>query len=275
MTRSIRLYFAKMVFKTNNALVTSLRPATGSPIVVTGCGGAPATTGDLQLALDLAMAMQEGAAGYKALKSVSGTIFQRGPIVEGLIPGSDMTIQVVSGEVVDGVYYGKLILTPNIPGRSLLDIGVDLVALDSVREEQLNGIFYLSMPQDRTSAFTGRVLIPDSLLVTTPEIEFWFMLLSRAAGTVPTIAVEVAQLPAALDCTEKTLSDYPFTPLGSLGVCTFTAAGTYVRVVVPALPVAAGDTLFFRLTRPGYGNPGDSYAADLGILRMGAIVRPI
>jgi hypothetical protein len=157
----------------------------------------------------------------------------------------------------------------------MLDLGIDLVALDSVREEQINGIFYLSLPQDRTSAFTGRVLIPDSLLVTTPEIEFWFMLLSRAAGTVPTLGVEVAQLPATEDCTEKALADYPFTPLGDLGVCTFTAAGTYVRVVAPALAVEAGDTLFFRLTRPGFGNPGDAYAADLGILRMGATVRPI
>jgi hypothetical protein len=221
------------------------------------------------------MSMQENVAGYKALKGVTGTVFQRGPVVEGLVPGSDMSIQVVSGEVKNGVYYGTLRLTPNIPGRSMLDLGIDLVALDSVREEQLNGIFYLSMPQDRASAFTGRVLIPDSLLVTTPGIEFWFMLLSRAAGTVPTIGIEVAQLPAVIDCTEKVLSDYPFTPLSSLGVCTFTAAGTYVRVVAPALAIASGDTLFFRLTRPGYGNPGDSYAADLGILRMGATVRPI
>lgn len=262
-----------MVFKTNNALVTSLRAATGSPITVTGCNGQPATTGDLQLGLNLALAMQEDEAGWKALKDISGTTFKRGPIVEALLPGSDMTIEVVDGKVVSGAYYGKLRLTPNVPGRSLLEMGVDLVSLDAVREEQLNGVFYLGMPQDKASSFTGRLLIPDSLLVVNPLLELWFMLLSRGAGTVPTMGITVSVLPKTADCTEKLLSDYPFAALGDLGVCTFTTSGTYVRVTAPELAITAGDTIFFKLTRPGYGNTGDSYAADLGILRMGATIQ--
>lgn len=272
--RMLRLYFAKMVFKTNDALVTSLRAEAGSGVTVKGCSGDPASVGDLEVGLDLALAIQEGQAGYQAIKDIAGTTFKRGPIVESLQAGDDMTIEVVSGQKVGDDYYGRLKLTPNIPGRDLLEVGVDLVAMNSTREESLNGVFYIGMPQDRSSNLTGRLLIPRGLLVTTPEIEVWFLLLSRAAGTTPTIAITASKLPYTPDCAEVALSDHPFVPLGSLGVCTFTASGRYVRVTAPKLAVVAGDTLFFKITRPGFGNPGDSYAADLGILRMGAAIQP-
>jgi len=274
MWRSLRLYFAKMVFKTNDALVTSLRAVAGSGITITGCGGEEASTGALQVGLDLSLAVQENETGWNAFKDVSGTSLKRGPIVEALQAGNDMEIEIVDGIQSGDDYFGKLKLTANIPGRDLAEPGIDLVAVESVREESLNGVFYLGMPQDRASSFTGRLLIPNGLLVTNPQVILWFLLLSRAAGTTPTMPVTTSKLPYTPDCTEVALADHPFAALGNMGVCTFTAAGRYVRVAAPALAVTPGDTLFFKVTRPGFGEAGDSYAADLGILRMGASIQP-
>lgn len=271
--RWMRIYFTKMVFKTNNALVTSLRAADGSPIVVTGCDGQPATTGDLKLDLDLALSIEENDQGVLALKDISGQKFKRGPMVSLITPGPDMEIEVLSGGIIGGKYYGSLSMNPIIPGRDSTLLNVDLVALDSASEENINGIFFLGLPSDRASSLTARIMIPEDILVQTPmkfELSLW--VLGRVAGVTPALTLKKARVAPAIGCTPQDLSAVTFEDIDDLGVCTLVDPNTYVTLVTPSFDIAAGEIIFVKITRPGFGQSGDSYAGRIGIPRMTARV---
>lgn len=269
--RWMRIYFTKMVFKTNNALVTSLRAADGSPIVVTGCDGMPATTGDLKLDLNLALSIEENDQGVLALKNIVGQKFKRGPMVSLITPGPDMSVSILSGGRVGSAYYGSLLMNPIIPGRDSTLLNADLVALDSAREENFNGLFFLGLPLDRATGFTARVAIPSDILVETPmKLEMSFWILGRVAGVLPILNLKKARVAPAIDCTPQDLSAVTFNSIADLGVCTLTDPNTYVTLVSAAFDIAAGETIFVKVTRPGFGQPGDSYSGNIGIMRMTA-----
>ena len=79
--------------------VTSLQPAPGTPLKVYRCGtNTPATTGDLMVALELALAdVDANTAGYKVVKEVQGNKFMKGPVVERIQAGPGVTITVPPG----------------------------------------------------------------------------------------------------------------------------------------------------------------------------------
>jgi len=270
--RTLRLYFTKMVFKTNNALVTSLAPASNSPITVVGCDGDPATTGDLKLGLDLSLSVVEGEEGYQAFKGVTGTTFKRGPVVSGLKAGSNVQFQPVPGQSeIDGSGFlrGKATIDVVLPGSEQQEAPIALVALDSVREELINdvdgGIFYLSFPSDRESSLRGRITVPFEGLITNPEMLIRLWLLGRTAGTLPALEISYRRLPrpdpntlcaaVALPTVDVVLAD--------LGTCVV-GANEYIEIDSDAFAIARGDTIYFTLKR----SAPDGYAGDVGILRM-------
>lgn len=272
--RRIKLYFTKMVFKTNNTVVTSLRAFPGSPIKVTSCDGVtPASVGDLCLELDLALSVVDGIPGYHALKGVTGQQFQRGPVLEAIKAGTDIIITPTPGQSevdVDGYVYGKAVIS-SLQSGSLLQEGiVSLVSLNGAREDQLNGVFFLTLPSLKASSLVGRIVLPSAGPVVSPLMTLVFWFLGRTGSNVPLPPMQLSykRLTRPDGCTQVTLPGGN-TSLTDLGTCNI-SAGNYVEEVSDTFAVAYGDEIIFTLTRPA----PDVYAGDVGILKLGYTLTP-
>lgn len=271
--RRMAVWFVKMVAKTNSAVVTRLRALPGNPVRIVGCDGiTPAQTGDLQIGVDLALGMQENEPGYLALKRISGSTFYRGPIVEAVKAGSNIIILPVSGagEIdAEGYVKGRAVISANIPGSDQQEAGVILVALDKVREEQINDLFILVFPQSVNASFRGKIDVPLNLTIPSPKMELWFWILARVAGTLPQLPIGYRRLPKPMPtaCTPVVLPSSD-TALANLnpGLCSFVSANRYVQVASDPFTIVAGDQIQFNLQRLG---ATDGYAGDAGIVRMG------
>ena len=270
--RRLKLYFTKMVFKTNNTVVTSLKALPGSPIIVTSCDGkTPASTGDLCLDVDLALSVTPNAPGYKVLKTVSGHTFTQGPVVEGIKAGTDIVIVPTPGESeidVDGYVKGKMTLNALLPGSSLQEGQVSLVSLSGALEDQLNGVFFLTLPATKSTSITGRIILPTSGPVVNPQMQLFFWLLGRANGTLPPLQLSYKRLSRPNGCTNVPLPSSN-TALTDLTGCTI-SANNYVEESSDLFAVANGDEIIFTLTRPA----PDAYAGNVGILKIGYQLTP-
>ena len=270
----MKLFYTKMVLKNANNCVTSLKPAPGSPVVVTGCDShTPATTGDLCLDLNLALSIVDGYSGYLALKNISGQQFQRGPIVEGIEAGDNIVITPTPGEseVINGYVYGKMSIAATNPNGSLVEGAASLVVLNGAREDQLNGIFFLTLPSTRASSFTGRIILPVNGPIATPQMQLLFWVLGKASGVLPAMHLEYLQVTRPTGCSAIVLPSSA-TDLTDLGVCTLTSPNSYVELLSEAFAVNNGDEVIFTLSRDGY--PTDSYNADVGLLKIGYQLTP-
>lgn len=273
-TKVLRIYFTKMVYKTNNAVVTSLEPESGSPITVKNCDGEDAKTGALKLGLDLALTITEDEEGYQVFKDVVGVNLRRGPVVSGIKPGSNVQITPAIGfgyTDIDGYVRGKSRIDFVLPGSEQQEPAITLVALNSVREELIDdaygGIFYLSFPYDKEASLRGKILVPFEGLVTNPRLLLRFWLLGRASGTLPVLSMSYRRLtrpdaevpcnPVALPTSDTALEDLIQCAVG---------ANEYVEVESDSFAIDHGEQIYFTLKRTG----PDGYAGDVGVLRMSA-----
>ena len=269
-TKTLRLCFTKMVYKTNQTVVTSLRSAPGSPIKVLGCDELTAkTTGDLCLALDLALNVTENEPGYKVLKDINGVTFKRGPVVDGLKAGANIVLTPTAGksEVDGAVVRGEMTVSALLPGSDQQEGQLALIALDGVREDSTSDIFFLSFPVGKATSFRGRIEIPRELVIASPILDLWFWVLARTPGTLPALPLSYRRLPrpdpactgVALPTSDVSLTDLDPSACGAL------AGNSYVEVVSESFVVAAGDEVLFTLGRLA----SDGYLGDVGVVRMG------
>lgn len=269
-SKAMRLYFTKMVIKTDTSVVTRLKPAANSPIVITGCDGeTPAETGCLYLGINLSLTTEEDQPGFQVFKDVSGLNFKRGPVISGLKAGSNITLTPVDGQSLveeDGTVRGEAVVNAILPGSEQEEGHITLVALNNVREEQLDETFFLSLPSERASSLRARVELPSSGLIENPLMELQFWLLARTAGVLPTLPVSYRRLAAPNGCIPEILLDTDVA-LADLdpGVCGTLSANRYVKVVSEPFEIADGESIWFSLGRLST----DSYAGAVGILRMG------
>lgn len=272
---TMKLYFTKMVFKNSNNVVTSLRAAVGSPITVTGCDStSPASTGDLCLDLNLALLIEDGQVGYKALKDIVGSTFKRGPMVEAIKAGPNIVITPVLGESetdVSGFVYGKMTIQAANPGGLFSEGLASLVTLNGAQESQLNGVFFLTLPSARPTSFTGRIVLPVAGAITLPQMQLVFWVLGRATGVLPGLHLSYKRIIRPAGCSAIVLPSSN-TSLSDLGSCTLSAANSYVELASDPFTVTDGDEVIFTVSRDGY--PTDSYNADLGLLKIGYQLTP-
>lgn len=87
-------------FHSDTGPVTSIRPAKGSPIVVTRCGTSdPASVGDLELDADLLASVYDSTErGYKAVKSGRNGRLLLGPVVERIVAGPGISMSQLAGQ---------------------------------------------------------------------------------------------------------------------------------------------------------------------------------
>lgn len=265
---SLRIYFTKMIFKTAGAVVTSLRAKTGSPILVTNCDGTPATTGDLQLDIDLGLSAAEGDDGGEALKSVTGTKFTRGRVIAAVKAGPN--VQISGGTVAEDEYVSGKVTISAVPDTNVGG-GADLVAFNGSREERTDEIFYLSFPQNHTTSMRLRVALPLSGVPEGAKLQMWFWLMAGATGTVlPKLHASYRIVPrppegdeASLPTTDTALPDIDPTAFGAIDNL------QYVETLSEKIAVSNGNTLFFTLQRTDDGVGADNYPGDVGVLRIG------
>jgi len=282
--RSLKLYFTKMVFKTDQSVVTSLnRNRSAIPIQLYGCDKASTSrTGDIYADFVLDLLYSEGNTGSAVIKNLVQTVdgrltAVRGPVVEGLIPGDFITLEGTINPL-SGLYQGSVKVNSDPSYLRMRDIAIALVSLDNVRQDFKNDLFYLAFPKGKTSQFRGRVDLPTTLITNDMilRLNFWILALD---GTVLT-----PQAVPALQMSHRILND----PGGS---CAMQSLPLIDTALVP-LPtcdaivneyfkidsydiagIQNGDQVFFTLKRV-YNVLLDTYG-DIGILRMQAqLVKP-
>jgi hypothetical protein len=282
--RTLKLYFTKMVFKTDNSVVTSLtRNRSAIPVQLFGCDKtATSRTGDIYLDFILDLLYSEGHAGSAVIKRLVQTpegqlTAVRGPVVEGLLPGAFITL---AGNLnpLTGAYNGLVTVNNDPSFLQVRDLAVALVSLDNVRQDFKSDLFYLAFPRGKTSQFRGRVDLPTTLITADMvlRLSFWILALD---GTVLT-----SQAVPALQMSHRILSD-PGAPcavqtlltvdtaLVPLATCD-AAVNEYFKIdSYDIAGIVNGDQVFFTLKRV-YDVALDTYG-DIGILRMQAqLVKP-
>tara|TARA_B100000700_G_scaffold220905_1_gene243179 strand:+ start:1254 stop:3131 length:1878 start_codon:yes stop_codon:yes gene_type:complete len=273
----LTIHYARMSFATDKSVVTSLQPAEDSPIKVQNCAGKDSTTGDLflDLSLDLAVIDAEKE-GYQVVKTVEGAEYKRGPVVEGLFAGGDAQLSSSKTLDVDGntLYQGRVTVTvpTDIAGRELMP---QIVRLDDVMERYYDEVPYLGFSSGRESSIRIRFHVPPTGISASATMKLRVAILGRISGTLPDLSVTYRRIPrgtssaAALPTSTSDEKAVTFDPTS----ITLASANQYAEVESASFPAAvdgnieAGDTLLITITR----GSSDTYAGELGLLRIGAI----
>lgn len=269
------LNFVRMTFATDKTVVTSLQPEEDSPITVKNCDGEVAITGDLHLGLDLNLAINDAELeGHQVIKTVVDSEYQRGPVVEGIFAGSgDITLTSdktldVSG---DTLYQGRITISRDLDvlNRELFP---QIVRLDDVVERYFEEVPYLGFIAERSSSVRFRFNIPPSGLGATPTLSLRVVLIGRegpafaAATALPALTMSYRRVARPTTATALPTSDTVLT--FDTAAHSLTAANQYIEVSSSGITtIEEGDTLLVTISRGAV----DTYAGEVGIVRLGAI----
>lgn len=256
------------------AVVRSLTAPAGGPLVVENCDGTDDPYGNLRVRYDGETAVSSttdpGATAFKRYAS-DGTV-AAGPVVSGL-RAADGTIILSGGTLVD--------VDPDDPGAGQMRAGAVLVRadlspdgrvvlaqtvrLDDLRQRDLNGLYYLAMPTDRTSEAVVHFRLPGPDAVTAGmTLKISLLLLAQTTGSLPPVALSYKRLPrpAAGDSETPPVS---FTALTFASSGLAVTSGDYARVDSSAIAgVEADDVIVVKITRPA----PDAYAGEVGLFDL-------
>lgn len=275
-TVKLLLSFVRMTFTTDKTVVTSLRPATGSPFEIVDCDGQPATTGDLyaRLRLDAATDTAEYHGGQVLKVLLDGFRFGRGWVTEGFIAGSDYVVlngtqqrRLTPGDTsTPVVHQGIVTVDVNInPERELVP---DIVQLNDALEREYRNVMYLGLPSGRTSSLRLRFNIPSLGLPTNPQFTLRTQLLALSDGNFPSIQASYYRLPrpspTAVALTEGD------TALPAYGASMAVEAAMTYETLSGPIPISPGDTLYVSITRSATAVP--VYGDDVGFLRFTGLI---
>lgn len=257
--------FTEMLFATDKSVVTSLQPAPGSPITVSGCTtGTAAQTGALQLGLNLAFLVGAGpVAGASVFKQLSGTTFEPGNVVEKLVAGANVTLTPTIGTASAAQGTVTIDVATDLAGREL---SPTVVSLGEAKERTLNGLLYLGFPANRASSIRLRFDVPSAGLPASPQLAVRLLVHGTATGTLPATTMSYRAVPrpgAGLAVTPPS-SDTTVACNTNVSIAT----GQYVECQSAAFNVNPGDTVFVSFNR----GTADGYGGEVGVIRSAAIV---
>lgn len=256
------------------AVVRSLTAPAGGPIVVENCDGTADPYGNLRVRYDGAAAVSSttdpGATAFKAYED-DGTV-AAGPVVSGL-RAADGTIVLSGGSLVavdpddpsaGQMRAGAVLVRANLSpdGRVVL---AQTVRLDDLRQRDLNGLYYLAMPADRTSSAVIKFRLPGPDAVTAGmTFTISLLLLAETTGSLPPVTVSYKRLPRPAVAASET-------PPASFTAVTFSSSGTavvsgdYARVDSAAIAgVEADDVIVVKIVR----SAPDAYAGEVGLFDL-------
>jgi hypothetical protein len=261
----LSLWFVELLLQTDKSVVTSLTAAEDGPITILNCDGDPASTGDLVIGLDLDFLVDDGddEEGHLFFKTLDGITFKRGPGVEWLEQGSNVTLTPTVGTAEEA------------QGRVRIDVDVDLaerelppqtVVLDDAEERDHLGVPFLGFPSGRSSSVRLRFSVPPIGLPASPTVKVRILVYGSTTGTLPATVMSYRRLPRPSGGAGVALpaSDTSVTCNTNAAI----TAGQYKEFESAAITVAAGDTLLVSFTR----NKVDGYSGEVGLIRIGAVL---
>lgn len=270
---TLDLWFTRVNFATDVTAVTSLR--TRDSRILLRCYGTsdPAATGDVEIALDFAMAITgEAALGGQVLKNLSGgNHFERGWAVEGLFTNSNQvalsgshTRRYTPGDDATPLVHQGLVEVAVTPPGSL-ELPVELYRLDSVSTEYLFDLMYLGFPAGEQTSLRGKIQVPADIGVGDPQLALRLRVLGRTVGTLPELTVTARRVPRnVIASTPLPLptSGSEFAVVIDTGL-TLSATNQYIEATSSPFDVVAGDLVFFTVER----SDGDGYNGEVGLLQ--------
>ena len=181
-----------------SGVVTSLRAATGSPIVVRRCGTVDtASVGDLELDVDFNLQSSDAnLAGFQVVKSTASGKLLRGPVVERIVPGPGIALTQTSGAAAgQGTVTIGLANAPDYMGD------FEQVALQNAKEEVVGMFPYIRMlpwtnaiaAQNIPSGFIANFRVPFTLPPTS-RYKFCFYISMFGEDAVAATPLQTAGL---------------------------------------------------------------------------------
>jgi hypothetical protein len=266
---SIKLYFTKVGFATDNSSVTSLRSL--DPRLKVLCSGKSdvASTGDLDIDLDLAL--MNGAtntSGFTVIKAFDPVEnkFNSGKVVEGVYATSNnVLLSSDSTFVVGATTYHQGRIGVGVLSQPSQELSSQLVRLEGVTEESFP-VMYLGMPNDTQTSYVVKFEVPGDAPANS-NLRFRPRILGKSTGTLPQLTVsffKTARPPAGLTTPVTVTQSY--TSLTIVTVATV-ATNQAVEALSSAIAVNPGDIVYIKVLR-NPADPGDNYAGEVGIMQQ-------
>jgi hypothetical protein len=283
-----------MVFGNDRSVVTSLQSGPGSPIRVTNCDGIVARTGDLELNLDLNLAIKPpDLDGGRVLKQIEdGYKFRQGWVTEGVVSGSAPI--VVTGYPSNPAASRKLTAAEKTglgfpteaditAYRGLVKISFDdalverelspqIIRLSDAVERLYKDVPYIGFPSGQDSLVRLRFIVPAAGLGSGLQVVLRTQLLGLSTGTLPSLEVTYRRLPRPTGGAALTLAGVDVAPALAFPSNRTVTANSVIEVESAAIPVDEGDTLLVTIRRGLIGGGGDGYTGEVGLLRLSGIV---
>jgi hypothetical protein len=285
--------YIRMLFGNDRSVVTSLQSAPGSPITVVNCDGLPAKTGDLELGLELNLAvMPPDVTGARVLKRIEGGYkFRPGWVTEGIVSGSPA---IVLRSVKDDPNYIRALTTAEKTALGLpageaatahqglvkitfddalaeREIAPQIIRLSDVVERLYLDIPYLGFPAGQDSLIRVRLPVVSSGLGTALQMRLRAQIFGRVAGTLPQLIAtyRILSRPGAVG---SALPEVDVTPNLTFESAIEVAQDTAIEINSAALSVNEGDTVLVTIRRPLIAGNPDAYLSEVGLLRLSGIV---
>lgn len=267
---TIKLYFTKVGFATDNSSVTSLRSL--DPRLKVLCAGTndTALVGDIDLDLDLSlMNGLSNKTGYTAIKTFDPVTnkFDSGLVVEGVYSNSsNVLITGDSSFTVSGTTYHQGRIGIGVLSQPTQELSSQLVRLEGVTEESYP-VLYLGMPNSTATSYEVKFEIPGDAPAGS-NFQFRPRILGKSAGTLPQLTVtyfKTARPPDGL--TTPVTVTQAYSALTIVTVATLTLANQAVEALSDPIAVDPGDIVYLKVVR-NPSDPGDNYAGEVGIMQQ-------
>tara|TARA_R110000851_G_scaffold52690_14_gene125442 strand:+ start:10517 stop:12334 length:1818 start_codon:yes stop_codon:yes gene_type:complete len=272
---SLKLYYTRVGFATDNTVVRSIKSLDERLVITCADKTDPATTGDLDIDLDLTLMIgEQDVAGYIVFKGFDAATntFSLGPVAEGVYATSSNVQLTSPDQTTDGsgntVYHGPIGL--GVLTQTTQELSSQLVRLDGVTEENFP-VLYLGMPDDVAASYVVKFEVPSDAPASS-TFTFRPRILGRAAGTLPQLTASyykagrpVDGLNTPLDITQS------YVALTMVTVATLTGANQAVEASSDSFSVDPGDTVYVQLERTPE-DVSDAYAGELGIMQQAGIL---
>ncbi len=269
-TMRLDLVFVRMVLGAANAVVTDLSPAEGSPITVTNCDGDPASSGSLQLGLNIdAIIENDTDTGALALKTLTaGFKFRRGSVVSLIRAGSNVVISSSHTKVVDGVsyHYGDLVIDA-IPNLDERELPTQITRLSDAVERQFRDVPYVGFAEDRDASVAFRFDVPVLGVPSEPKIKFRVALFGLATGTLPAMTMEYKVIERPGEAPSSIPSSWA-SPAPTFTTTETVTAYDVIEIESSEIDVLPGDTVIVQIARAASAG----YAGEVALLRCKAIL---
>ena len=272
---SLKLYYTRVGFATDNTVVRSLTSLDERLVITCADKSTPATTGDLDIDLDLTLMIgAQDAPGYVVFKGFDAATntFSLGPVAEGVYATSPNVLLTSPKQTTDSsgnvVYQGPIGV--GVIAQASQELSSQLVRLDGVTEENYP-VLYLGMPDDMPTSYVVKFEVP----ADAPDIAtfaFRPRIIGRAAGTLPALTTTYYKTGQPTDGLNTPIAvTQTYLPLAMTTVATLAGANEAVEALSAAFPVNPGDIVYVKLER----NPADGYAGELGIMQQVGVLTAV